>query len=122
MIGVTPLGILTDKPGPSRQFYKQILGIERVQTCSEMTSPEARGTLMRLESPQVEVFATETRLLDRTENTVISAEHRLIMRPRDPQALVERLAVAGINISRTSGGSASFEDMNGINWEIRGLM
>jgi len=121
MIGVTPLGILTDKPGPSREFYRQVLGIERVQTCPELRSLEARGTLMRLESPQVEVFATETRLLERTEKTLISSEHRLIMRPRNPQSLVERLTVAGIDITLTARGFASFEDMNGISWEIRGL-
>ncbi|HEY9069459.1 MAG TPA: VOC family protein [Candidatus Ozemobacteraceae bacterium] len=122
MIDVTPLGILTEQPESSRQFYRTVLGIERVQTC---TLPPADGAgpqaLLRLESPQIEVFSSETRLLERTTNAVIGVEHRLLLKPRDPQGLIARLESAGIALTDRHGASAAFEDLNGIRWELRGL-
>ncbi|HOY67710.1 MAG TPA: hypothetical protein PLP29_12545 [Candidatus Ozemobacteraceae bacterium] len=122
MIDVTPLGILTDQPESSRQFYRTVLGIERIQSCTLPTQNGAPApTLLRLESPQVEVFSSETRLLERTTNAVIGIEHRLLLKPRDPLGLLSRLETAGIALLDRHGATATFEDLNGIRWELRGL-
>jgi catechol 2,3-dioxygenase-like lactoylglutathione lyase family enzyme len=119
MQGVTPVGIISQKPLESREFYRQVLGIERVMTLRRLAEEGMNGTVLRLESPQIEILATEFRLLDRVVNQPLPRDHRIILRPRDMGALVQRLRQAGIEPVTNPSGGMLFEDLNGISWEIR---
>ncbi len=119
MMGVTPVGILTNDPAGSRDFYSRVLGIERVLTLREVVSDDFEGVLMRIESPQVEVLSTEVRLLDRAVNQTVRHDHRIIFRPNDFGGLVARLSAAGIPLRYSGTGVLNFKDINGISWDVK---
>ena len=120
MTGVTPVGIITEKPLESRAFYARTLGIERVMTLRHIDEDEGMaGTVLRLESPQIELLSTELRILDRRINQAIRRDHRIILRPRDMGGLLNRLTTAGIEPESLPTGGLTFDDLNGISWEIK---
>ncbi|NLI79675.1 MAG: hypothetical protein GX442_24930 [Candidatus Riflebacteria bacterium] len=119
MVGVTPVGVITDKPAESRHFYGTVMGIERVQTLRRLFMENMEGVILRLESPAIEVLETETKVLERPVNQTVRREFRMIMRPRDIGGVLFRLAKEGITPQTSPYGSFVFDDLNGISWEIK---
>ena len=120
MTGVTPIGILTEKPLESKIFYGETMGIEKIMAVKHIDTVNGLpGTVLRLESPQIELFSTELRVLDRRVNRAIRHDHRIILHPRDSASLLIRLDRLGIEPEVLWGGSLLFDDLNGITWEIR---
>jgi catechol 2,3-dioxygenase-like lactoylglutathione lyase family enzyme len=119
MTGVTPIGIITSLPAESRQFYREVLGVDRVQFVKELNNDGLEGMLIRLESPWLEVFSTETRLMDRTTNRVVRRDFSLQIHPVDVENLLVRLEKANVAVRRDARGTIRFEDFNGISWEVR---
>ncbi len=119
MVGVTPVGIVTSKPEESRQFYGRTMGIERVQVLRRLFMEGMEGVVMRLESPNLELLETETKVLERSVNQTVRCEYRMILRPRDIGGVLHRLAQEGITPQTSRYGSFVFDDLNGISWEIK---
>lgn len=121
MIGVTPVGILTSQPEASQKFYHEVMGVDRVQQVKRMDQDVSGdpNVLMKLESPCLEVFAIETRLMDRQSNRVIRRDYSLLLHPKDTHSLLEKLASENIECQVSEKGKMVFEDLNGITWEIR---
>jgi len=126
MIGVTPVGIVTYLPEESRRFYHGVLGVEQVYPLRSIDAPQGRATVLRLESPQIEVFSVETRQLDATPapnggalcgSRAPMTDSRLILHPNDPAALQQRLVKHGVTIRNGIRTGFRFEDLNGITWE-----
>lgn len=119
MTDVTPLGIITDKVEESCAFYKNVMGIERVVRLGSKLTEGASDTVLKLESPDIEVISTQLRIGDRSVNRMIRRDHRLILRPRDLGSLLNKLSKLGIEPASNPSGGMMFEDINGINWELR---
>ncbi|MBF0407727.1 MAG: VOC family protein [Candidatus Riflebacteria bacterium] len=120
MLGVTPVGILTDSPVESRCFYTKTLGLEQVYPLSHINTdteitPEV---VLRLESPQIELMTVQTKLFRKNGPVTVNENTRLIIHSRDTGKLLERLTLYGTELERTTRGNFSFTDLNGINWEI----
>jgi|GEM_PF-1279565 len=120
MTGVTPIGIITNQPDESRRFYKETMGLERVQTLREIVGENVHGVLMRLESPQIELLSTEIRILDRDVNQSVGKDNRIIIKPRNFSGFATRLSKAGICPQSQTKGGYTFEDLNGISWFVQG--
>ncbi|MBF0543128.1 MAG: hypothetical protein HQM08_01780 [Candidatus Riflebacteria bacterium] len=118
MLGVTPVGIYTDSPIESRRFYMQTLGLEQVYPVGEKNRNAAEGTVLKLESPQLEVMTVQTKLVKHGNPVTISENSRLILHPNDAEKLFEKLVNNGIEIAIGTSGLYSFTDLNGIVWEI----
>lgn len=118
MIGVTPVGIITKTLAESKKFYREILGIERIQVVKPIQFDEMEGVLIRLESPELEVFSVETRLLDRALNKIIRRDFSLQYHPRNPAQFLQKLAKENIELRKDEKGKVAFSDLNGVNWEI----
>jgi len=121
MVGVTPVGIITNCPNESRKFYKEVMGVDRVQFLKKIVSEdvETENFLLRLESPQLEILSIETRLLDRAVNRVVRKDYSLHFHPKDLKELLRNLNKEKIETRIDDKGNLSFEDLNGIHWEIR---
>lgn len=149
MKGITPFGIYTCRPEESRAFYRSILGIERIWSMttpavetasgSPASHPEHRrpadtsswkassaeedaldfGVVLRLESPRLELFASEVRLLDRRVNDRVRGQYQLVLYPGDLRNAARQLEEAGIEFRTDYAGRLYFEDLNGIQWEMR---
>jgi hypothetical protein len=119
MIGVTPVGVLTEIPAESRRFYREVLGIEKVQSIREIHTDDITGTLLRLESPQIEVFSTETRYVDRASQPVIRRDYFLQFRPKSMRELLAGLQKECVEVKADFRGNLRFQDINGLNWEIK---
>ena len=126
MIGVTPVGIFTYLPEESRRFYHGVLGVEQVYPLRSIDAPEGKATVLRLESPQIEVFSVETRHLDAAPTPTTSAlcgsrapmnDSRLILHPNDLAGLQKRLVKHGVTIRNGVRNGFRFEDLNGITWD-----
>lgn len=119
MTDITPLGVVTDDLDGSRRFYGRAMGIERVILMRGYFSDELPYALLRLESPQIEIISTELKLFDREVNRSVKRNHRVVFRPKDMGALLRRLSLENIEMVANPCGGLSFEDCNGINWELR---
>jgi len=119
MIGVTPVGVLTEIPAESRRFYREVLGIEKVQSIRDVTTDDVAGTLLRLESPQIEVFSTETRYVDRSSQPVIRRDYYLQLRPKSMRELLNGLQTENVEVKADFRGNLRFQDINGLHWEIK---
>lgn len=126
MIGVTPVGIFTYLPEESRRFYRGVLGVEQVYPLRSIDAPQGKGTVLRLESPQIELFTVETRHLDTPPSSDAGAlcgsrapmnDSRLILHPQDLTALQQRLVKHGVTVKNGVRNGFKFEDLNGITWE-----
>ncbi|MBF0501665.1 MAG: hypothetical protein HQM09_16115 [Candidatus Riflebacteria bacterium] len=118
MIGVTPVGIFTYLPVESRSFYRGILGLEQVYNLREVEAEDGKGCILRLESPQIEVFSVEMRECDAKHNNMLRGDTKLIIHPYDFAYLNLRLLDGGVILSTGPKGSLRFEDLNGISWEV----
>ncbi|MFZ5949069.1 MAG: hypothetical protein ACOYXC_00070 [Candidatus Rifleibacteriota bacterium] len=114
---ITPVGIIAENPAVSREFYRNVLKIQRVQLLNTDAAGEYGGGLLRLESPQIEVHCTETRISDRPGNALSLVSQRLKLWCKD----IEQLKTSLID-HRTAffenAGRLSLLDLNGINWDI----
>ncbi len=122
MVGVTPVGVLTDRPSESKRFYKEVLGVDRVQFLKKVPSPdggETESVLLRLESPHLEVFSVETRVMDRSVNKIVRRDYSLMFHPADFKNLLHKLNVEKIETKMDDRGHLHFEDINGIGWEVK---
>ena len=118
MIGVTPVGIITTLPSESRRFYRDILGVERVQMVRSVESDGMEGMLLRLESPYLEVFSIETRLQGQNCNRIINRDFALQLRPPNVKKVLYRLDQEDVKTRTDAKGTIRFADVNGIAWEI----
>lgn len=119
MKGITPFGIYTCKPEESRAFYRSILGIERIWSMTTPADTLDSGVVLRLESPRLELFASEVRLLDRRVNDRVRGQYQLVLYPGDLRNAARQLEEAGIEFRTDYAGRLSFEDLNGLQWEMR---
>ena len=119
MVGVTPVGIITNKMAESRHFYGNVMAIERVQVLRRLRTENVDGAVMRLESPQIELLETEMKVLERSANQTVRCDFRMIVHPRDTGGLFFRLAQEGIVPRARRHGGFEFDDLNGISWEIK---
>ncbi len=114
---ITPVGIIALDAQASLSFYRKVMGIARVQKLSSDASGEFGGTLLRLESPDIEINACETRICDRPGAAGVQSNRRLKYWCDDLKELTSRL-----NQQRTpvfcNGNQLSFLDPNGVNWDI----
>lgn len=118
MKGITPFGIYTDQPAESRVFYRSVLGIERIWSMPA-SARTASGVVLRLESPRLELFASELHLTDRQVNDRLPGRLQLVLYPDDMRRAVQSLEQAGIDFRSDYAGRLYFEDLNGVQWEIR---
>lgn len=114
---IVPVGVLADNLQTSLSFYKQVMKIQRVQVLSTEASGEHPGSLLRLESPQIEVNSTQTLINDRKTSVFRQTFQRLKYWCTDLEALKERLALEKLPFFEKDG-KLSFLDPNGINWDI----
>ncbi len=120
MKGITPFGIYTDQPDESRAFYRSVLGIERVWSMRPTAETQAEpGVVLRLESPRLELFASELHLTDRQVNDRVPGRCQLVLYPDDMTRAAQTLEKAGIDFRSDYAGRLYFEDLNGVQWEIR---
>jgi catechol 2,3-dioxygenase-like lactoylglutathione lyase family enzyme len=117
MNAITPVGIMTENLSESLHFYRQVLQIKRVQKLKSQASDKFAGDILRLESPEIEVCSTETRIFDRAVANYHSATTRLRLSCSDLEALKDRLIQNRTNILETQG-KLGFIDLNGINWDL----
>lgn len=117
MIGVTPVGVFTYLPEESRRFYHGVLGVEKVCPLQSIEAAEGRATVLRLESPQIEVFSVEIRNLEDSPTRGRLNDSRLILRSPDLADLQQRLISYGVAIGEAVRKGFRFEDLNGITWE-----
>ncbi|MEW6710486.1 MAG: hypothetical protein AB1403_11740 [Candidatus Riflebacteria bacterium] len=114
---IVPVGIIAENPTVSREFYRNVLKIQRVQLLNTDAAGEFGGGLLRLESPQIEVNCTETRISDRPGTSLSLVSQRLKLWCKD----IEKLKASLID-HRTAffenAGRLSLLDLNGINWDI----
>lgn len=113
---IVPVGVLAENPQQSLNFYRKIMKIQRVQLLSSNASGEFSGALLRLESPQIEVNSTQTRIVDR-KKSFRQTFQRLKYWCEDIDTLKEKLLQIKLPVFETSG-RFSFLDPNGINWDI----
>ncbi|HNV68388.1 MAG TPA: VOC family protein [Candidatus Ozemobacteraceae bacterium] len=120
MKGITPFGIYTNHPEESRNFYRSVLGIERIWSMSAAEqAAERSGVVLRLESPRLELFASELRLTDRRVNDRVPGLCQLVLYPGDLLRAAQTLEKAGVDYRADYTGRLYFEDLNGIQWEMR---
>lgn len=114
---ITPVGIMTDNLSESLHFYRNVLKIRRVQQVASQASGEFSGDILKLESPDIEVCLTETRIFDRPVANFSSGTNRLRLFCNDMEGLKNRLQQTRTNLLETDG-KVGFIDLNGINWDI----
>jgi len=117
---IIPVGVMVDNPEKSLHFYRQTMKIGRVQIISRNASGEFPGSLLRLESPQIEINSTQTRIRDRQSSNFQQTFQRLKFWCRDLEELKDRLKQQKLPVFENAG-KLSFLDPNGINWDICSL-
>jgi hypothetical protein len=110
MIQITAFGLLAENAGASVEFYRDVLALERVMQLSDYESM----TLLRIESPRVEIEQTCIEIHDRP-NRQYSSERQRLRLICDLASTTAALDRAGIEIS---SDSHEFIDINGINWQL----
>jgi len=110
MIQITAFGLLAENAGASVEFYRDVLALERVMQLSDYESM----TLLRIESPRVEIEQTCIEIHDRP-NRQYSSERQRLRLVCDLASTTAALDRAGIEIS---SDSHEFIDINGINWQL----
>ncbi|MGM0600135.1 MAG: hypothetical protein ACQETH_10010 [Candidatus Rifleibacteriota bacterium] len=111
---ITPVGIMTTEPGKSHNFYRKIMRIPRVQTSA---SNEFGATVLRLESPSIEINSTRILIKDRKTKSYNQTTQRLKLCCDNLEIFRKRLFKEKIEVFNNSG-KLSFIDLNGINWDI----
>lgn len=114
---IIPVGILVEDRESSTKFYRQILKIPRVQVISSDASGEFSGSILRLESPHIEVNTTEIKIRDRNSSNFTGVTQRLKLHCKDLQEMKTKLLGERIQTFE-SEGKLSFLDFNGINWDL----
>ncbi len=117
---IIPVGVMAENPERSLHFYRQTMKIQRVQIISRNASGEFPGSLLRLESPQIEINSTQTRIRDRHSSNFQQTFQRLKFWCQDLEELKDRLKQLKLPVFETAG-KLSFLDPNGINWDICSL-
>jgi catechol 2,3-dioxygenase-like lactoylglutathione lyase family enzyme len=114
---IVPVGILTDNAQASISFYRKVLNIHRVQLVKNPVSETSTMTLLRLESPSIEVNSTEVLIRDRQQSNFFSTSQQLRLRCANIELLKEKLLERRIQTIENNG-KLSFLDPNGINWDL----
>jgi len=110
MIQITAFGLLAENAGASIEFYRRVLALERVMQLNNYNNM----TLLRIESPRVEIEQTCIEIHDRP-NRQYSSERQRLRLVCDLDSTVSALNRAGIEIC---SDSHEFTDINGINWQL----
>ena len=113
MIQITAFGLLAENAGDSVEFYRNVLALERVVPLSQYEDM----TLLRIESPRVEIEQTCIEIHDRP-NRQYNCERQRLRLVCDLASTKAALDRAGITISSDSN---EFADINGIYWQLSDL-
>lgn len=110
MIQITPVGLMAENAGASIEFYRNVLALERVINMRDYDNM----TLLRLESPRIEVEQTCIEIYDRP-NRPYRNNHQKLRLICDIEPTVAALNQAGI---ATDAENLHFTDINGISWQL----
>lgn len=116
---VTPIGVIVSDKDKSYKFYKEVMEIERVQTLKKVFLNNFEGYILRLESPEIEVFETEAQIRDRPAFPIIKKVYNIQYKPINFGNVVSKLSKFGVNLDQSLNGKICFEDLNGLNWELK---
>ncbi len=115
---ITPIGVIAKNPLKSREFYRKVLKMDRVQTIEEYDSDDLSGHLLRLESSEIQVDSTVIASFDRKNSPFRANNSKILLYVNDLEALQLRLESYEIIIEETENGRKAFVDFNGITWNI----
>lgn len=113
MIEITAFGMLAENASASIEFYRKVLALERVLRVKNYDDM----TLLRIESPRVEIEQTCIEINDRPNRPYISNRQRLRL-VCDLTATTDALAKAGIEV----GDNYVFTDINGVSWQLSDVL
>ena len=109
MIEITAFGMLAENAGASIEFYRRTLALERVLRVKDYD----KMTLLRIESPRVEIEQTCIEINDRP-NRPYNSNHQRLRLICDLETTAVALARAGIEV----GENLEFTDINGVSWQL----
>mgnify|MGYP000867185330 CR=1 FL=1 len=109
MIEITAFGMLAENAGASIEFYRRVLALERVMRVKDYN----QVTLLRIESPRVEIEQTCIEIVDRPNRPYSSTRQRLRL-ICDLAETSKALAIAGIEVA----DNHEFTDINGVSWQL----
>jgi uncharacterized glyoxalase superfamily protein PhnB len=109
MIEITAFGMLAENAGASIEFYRRVLALERVMRVKDYN----QMTLLRIESPRVEIEQTCIEIIDRPNRPYSNTRQRLRL-ICDLTETSKALAQAGIEV----GKNHEFTDINGVSWQL----
>ncbi len=113
MIEITAFGMLAENADDSIEFYRRVLALERVLRVKNYDNM----TLLRIESPRVEIEQTRIEITDRPNRPYNSDRQRLRL-VCDLAATSDSLAKAGIEV----GENYDFTDINGVSWQLSDIL
>ncbi|NCB37819.1 MAG: hypothetical protein EOM80_03540 [Erysipelotrichia bacterium] len=117
MIQITPVGVLAERPFESREFYRHVLKIERVQTIGQLDG----HAVLRLDSPRIEIDSTLVATFDRGVQQFSQHNQRLRLICKTLENTISELNRHGVSITSSDDGKYEFVDMNGLNWHLSDL-
>jgi len=106
---ITAFGMLAENAGASIEFYRGVLALERVLRVGNYQEM----TLLRIESPRVEIEQTCIEIIDRPNRPYRNDRQRLRL-ICDLAETTRALADAGVEISDNN----EFTDINGVSWQL----
>ncbi|PKL48051.1 MAG: hypothetical protein CVV42_11255 [Candidatus Riflebacteria bacterium HGW-Riflebacteria-2] len=109
MLEITAFGMLAENAGASIDFYHGVLALERVLRVRDYNNM----TLLRIESPRVEIEQTCIEIIDRPNRPYSSNRQRLRL-ICDLTDTTEALTRAGVEV----GENHEFTDINGVSWQL----
>ena len=110
MIQITPVGLMAENASTSIEFYRTVLALERVTRIRDYDNL----TLLRVESPRVEIEQTCIEICDRPNRPYSNSRQKLRL-ICDIEPTVAALNRAGII---TDAENLEFTDINGISWQL----
>ncbi|GAB4271044.1 MAG: hypothetical protein Kow0029_08320 [Candidatus Rifleibacteriota bacterium] len=114
---IIPIGIIAEDTSASINFYRKVIGVQRVQVVCTPAAGELEGSVLRLESPDIELNSTEVRIRDRASASIERINQRIKFHCNDIEDLKARLLANRVQ-TLENNGKYSFVDLNGINWDI----
>ncbi len=112
---IIPVGILTNDVAASLQFYRKVLKIQRVQHSQNLAKQDF--DMLKLESPDIEINSTETKIVDRPDHHYTSLTQHLRLYCKDIENVKTRLLSNQVTPAEHNG-RLSFLDLNGIKWDL----
>lgn len=109
MIEITAFGMLAEDAGASIEFYRRVLALERVLSVGNYQEK----TLLRIESPRVEIEQTCIEIIDRPNRPYRNDRQRLRL-ICDLVETTQALTDAGVELSDNN----EFTDINGVSWQL----